>query len=238
MKRTCAVCGQKFTPPRQSRGRTSKRITCSHQCHRKLVTNKILWTPEEKQFLHDYANELPLPLFYEVFKRHATINNWPSRTFSGFCQCLARLGYSAEPKTTMMSCSRLAKIIGISPNTVSNWPDQGLKVRYRMKDGTRYFRISDIYKFAKMRPQNFGGLKYENLYALLGDEKLCRHILLTYPKRHRVIAQPRRVLCVTSNKVYRSLADAAKDTFLDKTTVYKSCKFNQEFAGLRFRYYD
>ena len=238
MKRKCVACGQRFTPPIQSRGRVSKRITCSYKCHRQLVANKIFWTPEEKQFLHDHANELPLPLFYEVFKRHATISGWPPRTFNGFCQHLAKLGYTAEPMTTMMSCSRLAKVIGVSPYTVSNWPHQGLKIRYRTKDGTRYFNVNDVRKFAKARPQNFGGLKYEGLYALFGDEELCRHILLNYPKRHRIIAQPRRVLCVTTNKVYKSLADAAKDTYLHKTSVYKSCKFNQEFAGLRFRYYD
>lgn len=238
-KRTCVACGAYFFAPKISNGRKSKRRTCSDACHRVHGAKlKRPWSKEEDAFIHDHANELPLPLFLKSYSKFATENGFPKRSKSAFSQRVNKLGYNLEPLTVMIGTKRLAELLDIPRGTVDDWPRQGLKISCRLKDGTRYYDLKEIKNFAKARPQNFGGLKYKNLYRVLGDERLCRQIVLNYPRRHRGISSPRRVLCITTNRVYGSLAEAGRANFVSKTAVYKSCKHGSEYVGLKFQYFD
>lgn len=238
-KRICVNCGAGFYAPKISKGRSSKRRTCSDACHRAyLVKTKKPWSEEEDAYIHDHANEFPLPLFLKFYNRFAVENGFPMRSRTAFSQRVNRLGYKLEPLTFMIGTKRLAELLKIPRGTVDDWPRQGLKVSCRLKDGTRYYNLKEVRNFAIARPQNFGGLKYEDLYRVLGDVDLCREIVLKYPRRHTGIAKPRRVLCVTTNKIYGSLAEAGKANFLSRTVIYKSCKFGKQYAGLRFQYFD
>jgi len=239
MKRKCKCCSAVFNVPLISKDRHSKRTTCSYACRNKLIAlNRAPWSEEEDQFIHDYANNFPLRLFYSMFKSHCTKNNWPTRTFFAFEQRVLRLGYSKKSLHSMITPSRLAGLLGISSNCIDDWPRQGLRISYVGKNRARYFTIDEVKRFAKERPQNFGGIPYQNLFVVFGDEELCSYIRANYPKRNTCLKPRRRVLCVTTNKIYNSLTAASKDTFLHKASIYKSCRFNRETCGLQFQYLD
>lgn len=74
-----------------------------------------------------------------------------------------------------------------------------------------------------------------------GNKNMCGIKLSDDWKRHLSEAQPhkKRILCVDTNIVYDSFADAARKTGLNRTKIVSVCTGHRKTTGgMRFKYYD
>lgn len=173
-------------------------------------------------------------MFYSEFRRQARLYGWPRRTEKAFAKRLYEMGYDKRPRYVMMPLPELARVLCVSREVVARWPKKGLRVGYRNPaNGASYVSLKELKKFAKASPHRFAGLEYKNLFVLLGDEELCQHIVDTYPIRNGV---SRRVLCITTNKVYDSAADAARQLKVVRQAITRACRENSTCLGRKFKY--
>ena len=234
--RECKICGQRFKRDLISGGRLSRALTCSPECRRQLYSNWQKWTEPELEFIKEHANDLPWVKFYAEFKRQAGMYGWPPRTEKAFAKRLYEMGYDKQPRYVMIQLPELARMLGVSREVTARWAKKDLPVGYRNPaNGYSYVSIKEVRKFARRNPHKFAGIKYRNLFAVLGDEEFCQHIVDTYPIRPGL---SRPVLCITTNKVYKSASDAAKQLNVVRQAITKACRENATCLGYRFKYID
>jgi len=240
-KRRCRFCSKLFTPPIISYNRTSTRLTCSRVCQNSLnreSKKKLYWTAAEIDELKSVANFGPLSFVTERFNQWAVAFGYPKRTQHAIEQKLHKLGFRQESLYEYICLSLLARRLGISPHTVIRWPRIGLKTVSRMRRKKKVYTCDrHVLRFARERPESFGGIPYSRLFSVLGDEPLCEHIAKNYPERPTICHPKRRVVCLNNNVIYPSMRKAADDNHVSVSSVWRSCKEQKTLCGLDFRYY-
>ena len=240
-KRRCKFCSKLFTPPIISRNRRSQRVTCSVTCQNSLnreSKKQLWWTAEEVDELKCVANFGPLNFVAERYNQWASTNGYQKRSQNAIAQKLYKMGFRQESLYEYICLSLLARRLGISPHTVIRWPRIGLKTVSRLRRKKKVYTCDrHVLRFARERPQSFGGIPYSKLFSVLGDEALCEHIAKNYPDRPTVCHPKRRVVCLNNNVIYPSMRKAADDNHVSVSSVWRSCKEQRPLCGLDFRYY-
>lgn len=239
--RVCVVCRQSFKPIIYTKGDVSPRKTCSKKCHIKLsAQQRQSWKPEEIQLLTDYAESLPILQLVRVFNQLNKEKGNPHRTINSIKNKLCKLGYSLSPQYNHLPCSVLARVLGVSVDSVRYWTTIGLvSTRQRDKPGSpRFVSAANLRKFARQRPELFGGLNPIDLYIALESESLVEFITTNYPKRNSCIKPPKRVRCVETGRIYNSCVQAAKDNYVSRSGIYKAIKFGRRLNNHHFVFVD
>lgn len=106
--------------------------------------------------------------------------------------------------------------------------------RHSKKQRSRhYISISDLRKFARQYPYEFGGVDSTELFFLIEDQELVDQIKENYPQRIK-LAGPMRVRCIETGQVFPSQAQAAKHFHLYRSSLYKAIKYKKAVAGYHF----
>ena len=245
--RVCTVCSNRFRPPliwHRGVQEISSRRTCSNTCAHKLVKSTgSRWTQEEDELLRELAGSSPKDQIVRTFKKDALKRGQLPRSHEAIRIRANRLGLSLVPDVDMLSMHKIAKKLGIDADRVGYWRKLGLKVSYKTKTG-HYISEEDLARFARARPDRFGGIEYERLIQVINSIELCRFIVLNYPKRVDFLMKARRVMCTDvqdySRKVYPSVNAAARDPnlHLSKRSIERSLRLKVESRGYRFEYFD
>lgn len=240
MRRQCKACRRRFDVPVRTGGDISPRRTCSRECALKWVAmNRNQWSKEELEALKECANTGPTPFVVYNYNRWAKNNDKPKRSRNSIENKLQVLGLSKVSIHQYYSRTHLAKSLGIPAGTVISWAKYGLEVVTPHPNSKEQFVTDEsIVKYAKQYPRKFGGIPYSKLFLVLGDHELCKFITDNYPNRPPQTFAPRRVICITTGKVYPSVRRAAHENFLCISSVYKSCRLHKKRGGLDFRYFD
>jgi len=231
-KRRCHFCSKLFTPPIISRNRRSKRVTCSVTCQNSLnreSKKSLHWTPAEVDELKAFANFGPLSFVAERYNQWAAQKGYQKRSQNAIEQKLYKLGFRQESLYEYVCLSLLARRLGISPHTVIRWPRIGLKTVSRMRRKKKVYTCDrHVLRFARERPQSFGGIPYSRLFSVLAKN---------YPERPTVCKPKRRVVCINNNVIYPSMRKAADANHVSVSSVWRSCKEQRSLCGLDFRYF-
>lgn len=241
MRRQCKACGRRFDVPIRSQGDISPRRTCSRECSLKWGgKTRNQWSKEELEALKNYANTGPTPFVVHNYNKWAKSNDKPKRSRNSIEMKLQVLGLSKVSIHQYYSRSHIGRSLGIPAATVISWSKYGLEtITPHPKSQEKFVTDKGIIKFAKENPRRFGGIPYEKLFLVLGDHELCKFITQNYPKRPAATFPARRVICITTGKVYPSVRRAADENFVSVSSVYKSCKFHRKTCvNLEFRYFD
>jgi len=75
------------------------------------------------------------------------------------------------------------------------------------------------------------------LQSILGDERFCREIIRKYPTSSNP-AKPKRVLCLETGLVYKSMGEAGAKNFISPGAIGSAIKHNRKTFGLTFVLYD
>lgn len=244
LTRKCIVCEKMFEVKtfRRKDGRDWYSIakTCSRKCLCRLKRNTkyVPWTDEEIAYVKEHANDLPFVLFYAQFCREQKIHGWPPRTKRAFRHKLDELCISAKGIYVVVNRTTLARMLGLDVRSVSNMIRDGLKISHRCpKTKITHISFREVRKFAEKNPERFGGLNYFKLLSVLDDDELCREILEKYPEKFGHTNKPIRVLCLTTNRYFKSIAEAAKVNFMSTSSVKKCIVEKTLVHGLAFREY-
>jgi hypothetical protein len=243
LTRKCIVCGKRFqvksTLRKDCREWHSTAKTCSPECltRQKRNTKYVPWTDEEIAYIKEHANDLPFVLFYAQFCREQKIYGWPPRTRLAFKSKLHELRISTKGIYVVVNKSTLASMLGLDVRSVSKMIRDGLKISHRCpKTGTIHIAFREVRRFAAQNPERFGGLDYYKLLSVLDDDEFCREILEKYPKRYRT-TKPKRVLCLTTSRCFKSISQAAKGSFISERSVKRSILQKRPVHGLTFKFY-
>jgi hypothetical protein len=235
--RNCLICGTTFYPTAITKGRFSKRQTCSTECGRLLCTkNRAPWSAEDVQFLSSIAETLPIKRLHNVFNSVASRHNRPQRSINAIKSKLATLGYSIDPRIGYFTLSSLGRVLDCHPSTIRHWCKIGLEYTQKSKrpGSLIHIQINDLKAFARKRPELFGGFDRVNLFIALEDIKLVERILEQHPKRNRGIRPRQPVRCIETGKVYSSYIDAGKDYFISSNGIYKAVLRKSPVNGHHF----
>lgn len=239
--RPCVICGTPFYPIYYTKGGLSPRKTCSNECRIKLYSQQRQeWKPEEVELLKDYAESMPTLQLIRVFNQLNKENGNPHRTAHSIKLKIHDLGLSLRPQYNLLSCNALARVLGVSVDAVRYWTTIGLAYS-RQRDvprSPRFISAANLRKFARERPELFGGLNSVDLYIALESESLVEFITTNYPNRNRGLTPPKRVRCIETGRIYSSYMEAAKAHYVTRSGIFKAVKFGRKANGYHFEKVD
>lgn len=239
--RICVICGEPFKPIKYKKAGLSPRKTCSQECRCKLyVQRRRNWKPDEIELLKDYAESMPAMQLVRVFNQLNKQRGNDARSSASIKLKIHELKLSLCPQYNQFSCSGLARVLGVSDDAVRYWTTIGL-IYTRQREisrSPRFITSANLRKFARERPELFGGLNSIDLYIALESESLVEFITTNYPNRSRGITPPKRVRCVETGRVYNSYAEAAKDNYVTRSGIYKAVRKGQKANGYHFELVD
>lgn len=235
--RPCVICGNLFHPIYYTKGGLSPRKTCSDQCRSKLYAQqRKQWKLEEIELLKDYAESMPSNQLICVFNQFNQQKGNEYRTACSIKLKLNELGLSLRPQYSLLSCNALARLLGVSADAVLYWTKIGLAYS-KQRDvprSPRFISAANLRKFARKRPELFGGLNSIDLYIALESKSLVEFITTNYPNRHRGTKPPQRVRCVETGRIYSSYMEAAKAHYVTRSGIFKAVKFGRTANGHHF----
>lgn len=229
-----------FYPITYGNGGLSPRKTCSDACRIKLHhQHRKQWKPEEVKLLREIAETLPTAQLVRVFNRQNGLLGNPKRSAQSIKLKINELGMSLRAQC-VFNASSLARTIGVSSDAVRHWIKIGLKStrQNEVANSPHYISPAALRRFARKRPELFGGLNRIDLYIVLEDEKLVDFILANYPNRNKPLTPPNRVRCIETGRIYRSYKEAGKAVFVSRSGIFKSIKFGIAANGYHFELVD
>jgi hypothetical protein len=232
--RECVICGAKFKIPITAKGRPSPRKTCGDACQRRLhVQRRATWSNEEVEIIRDLISTMPPHQFVNTYLIMASNRGLPKRSDTAIRLKAYELGYSLEPEIEYMSMQKIAEMLGVSRDAVDNWRNLGLETHRRTnKPGARHYvnRVA-FRRFARKRPEVLGGTDRFGLFCLLENEKWVEQILTDYPERWYGSGKgAKRVKCVETGKVFKSMGDAARSVYVTRSGIFKAVKYGIKAA--------
>ena len=237
--RPCSICGTEFDIKMMRNGRPSTRKTCSRECSFKFRPAVRPWAKEEVDELLDLVQSLPLKRLVRAFNIWARTHGYKDRTFGSIDKKIRKLGYSTRAEIMYYSFSKVAEVLKLPRNTVAGWKKLTVDpLETYQHDGKKfafnYVTKKELLKFAKKRPECFGGVDQVGLGLLLEDADLAREILRQYPKRPERQYKEKRVRCIETGKIYASLGEAARDVYVARQGVSRSIRKGHKANGYHF----
>lgn len=237
-KRKCKICGEMFQVTLVRRNELSTATLCSPECRAESRRNTVRWTQSELEYIKDHANDLPFVLFYAQFCREQKIHGWPPRTKVAFRDKLKDLGITAVGLYVVVAQRNLARMLGVSKAAVRNMIRDGLSISHRCpRTKIQYVSLKSVRQYAAKKPERFGGLDYHNLLSVIDDDELCREILEKHPNRFCDVTKPQRVLCLDTNRCFKSIRQAALANYVHPDSVRRSILEKRPSCGLTFKFY-
>jgi hypothetical protein len=238
--RQCVICGNTFFPIKYTKGKLSPRKTCSNPCSKKLYSQQRReWTDDEVQLLRELVETLPTTQMIRVFNAQNGLRGNPKRTAHSIKLKVHHLNLSLRP-TFIHTASSLARLLGVSSDAVRYWVSIGLKSTRQtdIPNSPHYITPANLRKFARQRPELFGGINSIDLYIALECEKLVEYITTNYPKRSNFLHPPKRVRCVETGRIYNSYKEAAKAVYVSRSGIHKAVKRKGTANGFHFELVD
>ena len=220
-------------------GRPSTRKTCSRECSFKFRPTVRPWTKEETDTLLDLVQSLPLRRLVKAFNMWNRMRGRPDRTTISIDKKIRKLGYSTRAEIMYYSFSKVAQILKLPRNTVAGWKKLTVDpLETYQHDGKKfafnYVTQKELLRFAKKRPECFGGVDQVGLGLLLEDADLAREILRQYPRRPKRKFAEKRVRCVETGKIYASLGEAARDVYVARQGISRAIRKGHKANGYHF----
>jgi MerR HTH family regulatory protein len=235
--RCCVICGKRFKIQIISKERQSERATCTDECRAILYRNqRNTWHQKEVQLLKELAESMPLAILIRAFNNQNIEQGFKERTSLSIKNKLVKLGFSYEPSYKYRGAYDLAKLLGVSRNTIKYWTTRGLQGQQNrtVRGSPVYYTPENLRKFARAQMQYFGGLKRINLFFALEDEDLVDEILKTYPQPYVATCTAKAVRCVETGRIFRTQAAAALANGTTATLVSRSIRFGHHANGFHF----
>lgn len=163
------------------------------------------YSQEEKQWLSERFGYMCLD---NLLREHNQDGRFPLRNKADIRAIAYAMGETTIATLDDFSGQFLRATLKITDYTLLNWIKEGLKCTQALIGNRRYsFKLKDVKAFAKKRPDLLAGCDRAGLKWLLGEE--LESLIPVGRKRDRVV--PVKVKNLNTNKVYPSLANAAKD---------------------------
>lgn len=242
-QRICTVCGGIFDIKIMRNGRPSLRKTCSKQCSVSNRSKSALWSDSEIEFLTKYAESAPFHRLVRAYKIWATQHNYPFRSNNSIGHKLRRLGYRTKPQIEYFTFQRLSEILGISKWTIAGWKRLTKKPLQTYQHNGKRFAFNyvsrlDFIRFAQCHPECLGGVNETGLQIMLEDSRKAKDILRQYPKRRDPLIKAKRVRCIETGKIYKSLGAAARDVHVVRQGISRAIRCGHAANGFHFELID
>jgi hypothetical protein len=182
--------------------------------------------------LFSLAGDMPFSRIKQVYDSWCNTHGLPIRTDRALRRRLEDNGYSLRSVGEWLTTAMVAELIGTSTLAIARWCNNGWVTVHR-EGHRRYISRKSLRKLARQRPILFSGANRDNLFQLLEDDELVTSIRQQYPTR--AWAQPVKVRCIQTGKVYPSIKSAALAVYVTPQAIrhainrgYRTAEYNWE----------
>jgi hypothetical protein len=196
--------------------------------------NGTPWTPEELASLEAISGYTYTPKVVEVYNRWAKRSGLPKRTKASILSTCSRHKISRKADGFFLTSGKIAELLGVAIDIPQRWAERGYvpTIHSGKQYDPRYFKRSDLVRLAKQRPDLFGGIERDRLFALLEDEDLADSIAARFPRRK---GSGTPVQAVESGRIFPSVSAAARALHCTPQGIHSAMRINGTCAGFSWR---
>lgn len=234
LKLVCQLCEERFT-------NSTFRLFCGAKCRSEYLAtlDRHIWTKEEEDYIISLIGLYPAREIVRRTKNHLPIKITHTAIKEKVMSLSRREGAKISDRVDNHSLEMWAKLLGNLDDTrVWRWLEKGLTSK---KIGNRHMVSQKrMIAFAKEHPSYFQSIERQYLEWLFTDEPEWVDIILkSKPSKPPV----RKVLCVTTGRVFASLTRAESFTGISRFRITGSIQSGiptQDKDGkyLEFRFAD
>lgn len=204
------------------------------------------WTRAESDHLLSLAGDYPWPMVPLLYNRWAKTNDSPRRTEVALRIRVDALGGTLTAAGHWVTTGSIAATLGLHHAVPAYWCQRHPTILqpYQRKPGPRstrkrggyiYVRRDRLRTFARLHPDQLGGLQLGPLIMVLEDEALAAQIVANHPTRPPTCTQPVPVRCVETGQVFPSYAAAGAATHITPSGIWGAVSGrNRTAAGLHW----
>jgi len=185
--------------------------------------------------LESMAGNMPPKHLSASYNSWAAKSGYPNRSYRAITSLMSRRKISRRAEGEWITSGCIAELLGVHIDTPQRWAEKGLieSCYSQVRRGHRYFRRSNIVDLARRRPDLFGGIDRDRLYALLEDSELADAIVSSFPSR---TSSGRPVQVVETGATFPSATAAAKAFYVRSQSISFAIKRNGTCAGYHWRH--
>jgi hypothetical protein len=191
------------------------------------------WKPEEVAAIKELAGSDHIDRVVRTFQALSAQNKWTKREGSAIKVKMKKLRLSFRAIDGGYTCATLSEALGIERTRAQRWVNNGLLKSLR-SDGQRFhcITVSNFRDFALKNPRRIKDISTLALSAFLSEEEI-QGLRENKPPRGRAVP----VRHVNTGKIYRSLTEAGKAFYIDRSAIRKSIYAGRECGnGLKFEF--
>lgn len=237
--RRCCICLGWFNPPPKkgigNRFTVSTRKTCSDACKKELQrrTNsnpRKRWSEEEDRVLLELIGYYPIRVITSRYNQQASINGWRKRTLVAVQARAHKLGQSTLPMYDGWGSKELARLLQIPSSTITGWVRRGF-INPPIARGRRVFRVRELKRLARQRPELFVSSDRDGLAYVIGNE-LAQMVREMFPDPIPRIATP--LMRVSDGRIFPSMGAAAIATGCSRAALHYAVREGRPCRGVRW----
>ncbi len=150
----------------------------------------------------------------------------PIRSTDAIRQKAYKLGRKSEFQEDYLSKAQLARILAVPIHRVQLWIVRGLPKSQKYKNREVSIAIDDFHLWARSHPDYLYGIDRDRLNYFLPDKTIAA-IPTKSPFR-------RRVRCLDNDRVFDTIAQAARAIGVNKATLTRAITAKQRCGGYRW----
>ncbi|MEB3320143.1 MAG: hypothetical protein VKI63_04300, partial [Cyanobium sp.] len=136
-----------------------------------------LWSQPEVDRLVELVGDFPWPDVVSRYNKWARATGHPVRSSNALTCKANRLGAARIPVGRWITLALIHNTLGISHNCPARWVKRWPDILHPSQpnddtNGRIYIRRDNLRRFARLHPEQFGGVPQSNLLMLLEDEPL------------------------------------------------------------------
>jgi hypothetical protein len=184
------------------------------------------WQKSELQYLQQILHSYSFAQVVEKMQAWQRNHRLPLRSIDAIRQKAYKLGRKSEFQENYLSKAQLARMLDVPIHRITLWIDLGLRKTQKHKNREVSIAVADFEQWARSNFNYLHGIDRARLTYFLSSSTIDR-----VPQKSPF---HRSVRCLDNDRVFETIAQAARTIGVNKATLSRAIAFNQRCGGYRW----
>jgi hypothetical protein len=184
------------------------------------------WQKNELQYLDRILHSYSFPQLVAKMQTWQQQHQRSIRSIDAIRQKAYKLGRKSEYQEDYLSKAQLARMLDVPIHRVTLWIERGLPKTQKYKNREVSIALADFKQWAKSNVDYLYGIDRDRLSYFLPDKTIDR-----VPQKSPFC---RRVRCLDNDRVFDTIAEAARSIGVNKVTLGRAIASSQCCGGYRW----